>query len=152
MLIVDDEPYNLLALTTILAQAEKQVLTKHYGSQVLEQSGSRISDLIDRASNGQDALEIVQNACFNNGYSYGLIFMDCNMPIMDGYDSARCIRKFYAEAKIQQPMIIACTGHTEQEYIKKAFAHGMDEVVAKPVPTDVIADILEEMVKFQYVV
>ena len=45
-------------------------------------------------------------------------------------------------------MIIACTGHTEQEYIKKAFDHEMDEVVAKPVSTDVIVDILEEMVKF----
>ena len=48
-------------------------------------------------------------------------------------------------------MIIACTGHTEPEYIQKAFDHEMDEVVAKPVPIDVIADILEEMVSYQYI-
>ena len=47
-------------------------------------------------------------------------------------------------------MIIACTGHTEPEYIEKAWRHEMDEVVAKPVPTDVIVAILEEMVDIQY--
>ena len=45
-------------------------------------------------------------------------------------------------------MIIACTGHTEPEYIKKAWKHEMDEVVAKPVSTEVITAILEEMVDF----
>ena len=35
-------------------------------------------------------------------------------------------------------MIVACTGHTEEEYIKKAWAHQMDEVVAKPVSIIVI--------------
>ena len=89
-----------MAFSIILAQAEKQILTKLHGNQILGQSNHKISDLIDRASNGQDALEIVQNACFNNGYSYGLIFMDCNMPIMDGYDAAKYIRKFYDESNI----------------------------------------------------
>ena len=78
--------------------------------------------------------------------------MDCNMPIMNGYDSTKCIRKFYQESNIQQPMIIACTGHTEPEYINKAFKHEIDEVVAKPVPTDVIIAILEEMVDIQYII
>ena len=45
-------------------------------------------------------------------------------------------------------MIIACTGHTEPDYINKAWNHEIDEVVAKPVPTDVITAILEEMVDF----
>ena len=48
-------------------------------------------------------------------------------------------------------MIIACTGHTEPEYIKKAWEHEMDEVIAKPVPTDVIITILEEMVAIEYI-
>lgn len=47
-------------------------------------------------------------------------------------------------------MIIACTGHTESEYMKKAWDCEMDEVVAKPVPTDVIIAILEEMIEFHY--
>ena len=47
-------------------------------------------------------------------------------------------------------MIIACTGHTEPEYVQKAWDHEMDEVVAKPVSTDVIMAILEEMINYQY--
>jgi len=45
------------------------------------------------------------------------------MPIMDGYTSSEKIRKFIKSTKIQQPMIVACTGHTEEEYINKAYMH-----------------------------
>lgn len=99
ILLVDDEPYNLLALTTILAQAEKVLLTKLYGEEIFEQCDSKITELQDRAINGQDALEMVEKA-WAQGYAYGLIFMDCNMPIMDGYDSAKCIREFYQEKRV----------------------------------------------------
>ena len=47
-------------------------------------------------------------------------------------------------------MIIACTGHTEEEYIKKAWCHEIDEVVPKPVRTDLMITILEEMLDYQY--
>ena len=53
--------------------------------------------------------------------AYGIIFMDCSMPIMDGYDSSVLIRKYYNQNNIDQPKIIALTGHTEDLYIKKAF-------------------------------
>ena len=94
ILIVDDEPYNMLALETILAQAEKQLLTKLYGPDILDQSDCRITDLVDRASNGQDALDVVKNSS-RYGCTYSLIFMDCSMPIMDGYESTKCIRQYY---------------------------------------------------------
>ena len=45
-------------------------------------------------------------------------------------------------------MIIACTGHAEPEYMQKAWLHKMDEIVIKPVQTDIIIAILEEMVDF----
>ena len=52
MLIVDDEPYNLMALNIILGQAEKLLLTKLFGAQIMERNDCKISDLVDRASNG----------------------------------------------------------------------------------------------------
>ena len=66
------------------------------------------------------------------------------MPIMNGYDASEKIRQYQKNHRLQQPMIIACTGHTEQEYILKAWSHQMDEVVPKPAHTDVIKSILEE--------
>lgn len=51
----------------------------------------KILELVDRAADGKEALEIVERAS-NNGIIYTLIFMDCNMPIMDGYDSTKSIR------------------------------------------------------------
>ncbi len=47
--------------------------------------------------------------------------MDCSMPIMDGYTASEKIRRLIKGLQIQQPMIVACTGHTEEEYINKAF-------------------------------
>ena len=50
-----------------------------------------ISELVDQAINGQDALKKVKEA---EGFQYGLIFMDCSMPIMDGYEATEKIRKY----------------------------------------------------------
>ncbi len=106
-MIVDDEPYNILGLKI-----------------VLKQSGyPHINTIIDSAHNGQDALDLVISTYKEGKQSYGLIFMDCSMPIMDGYTASEKIRKFIKSIKVQQPMIVACTGHTEEEYIKKAFLY-----------------------------
>ena len=74
--------------------------------------------------------------------------MDCSMPIMNGYDATEKIRQFQRTYKLQQPLIIACTGHTEQEYIKKARCHQMDEIVPKPAQTDLMKNILQEVIDY----
>ena len=68
------------------------------------------------------------------------------MPIMDGYEATDKIRKFLRTNYSQQPMIVACTGHSENEYIKKAWRYQMDEVVAKPANIEVIKCIIKEMI------
>ena len=90
------------------------------------------------------AIEKVKKA-FTEGYSFGLIFMDCSMPVLDGYDSCELIRHFCRKKNLLQPMIVAVTGHYENEYIKKAWSHQMDELIPKPVNIEVIKEILEEM-------
>ena len=49
--------------------------------------------------------------------------MDCSMPIMDGYEASEKIRNFVRINDMLQPMIVAITGHTEEEYIKKAWKY-----------------------------
>ena len=47
--------------------------------------------------------------------------MDVSMPVMNGFEATEQIRKFIRINQLVQPMIVACTGHTEEEYISKAW-------------------------------
>jgi len=87
---------------------------------------------------------LVKKAYYDGQYSYGLILMDCSMPIMDGYTATESIRAYARKKSLLQPRVVACTGHVEEEYVQKAFRYEMDEVVAKPANIDVIMEILKE--------
>lgn len=60
---------------------------------------------------------MVKKAYERKAYSYGIIFMDCSMPVLDGYDASDLIRHYLDERNLAQPMIVATTGHTENQYI-----------------------------------
>lgn len=93
-------------------------------------------DICEFALNGEEAFQKVQTAVYNNNpLQYSLILMDCNMPIMDGYQSTKLIRNLFKDLKISsenQPKIIAITGHVENEYIDRAIESGMNKVFSKP--------------------
>lgn len=73
--------------------------------------------------------------------------MDLSMPILDGFEATKQIRDFLRLKGISQPMIVACTGHTEEEFIKKAWESQMDEVLQKPVNILIIQEIMNEIIK-----
>ena len=92
--------------------------------------------------NGEEALEMVKKDVEQihkgENCSYELIFMDCNMPIMDGYQASKQIREYLYEKGVNQPLIIAVTGHTEEQYVRKAIFSGMNQVFTKPVRGELI--------------
>jgi len=62
--------------------------------------------------------------------TFAIVFMDCNMPFMDGFEATVAIRNLlWSECELdirQQPIISALTGHAEEQYIKKCYDAGMN--------------------------
>ena len=74
--------------------------------------------------------------------SYNLIITDCHMPIMDGYDLAKAIRK--EEKQGQHVPIIAFTADALKGTADKCFAAGMDDYLSKPAQLREISNTLEK--------
>lgn len=71
------------------------------------------------------------------------------MPVMDGYEASDAIRFYCRENTILQPMIVACTGHLEEEFETKAWLHQMDEILPKPVNCATIKELLDRHIEIE---
>ncbi|MEL7564455.1 MAG: response regulator [Dehalobacterium sp.] len=78
----------------------------------------------DVALNGEEAVQ----ACSEKNYD--LIFMDCQMPVMDGYEATRQIRK--AEGDKKHTVIISMTAFAMESDTEKCLQAGMDDFISKP--------------------
>ncbi len=91
--------------------------------------------------NGLDALNAVKSNDFD------LILMDINMPIMDGYESTREIRKL-ADPKKSNIKIIALTATADEDIDKAIIDSGMNDAVLKPFDTDFLYQKLIHHINF----
>ena len=89
---------------------------------------------VDVAANGKEAVEMVQ------AFPYDLLFMDCQMPEMNGYEATAEIRK-QKNSKTQIP-IIAMTANAMQGDRAKCLAAGMDDYISKPVNKEKLEEAL----------
>jgi CheY-like chemotaxis protein/two-component sensor histidine kinase len=88
---------------------------------------------VDFAENGKVAVSMFKE----HPEKYGLVFMDVNMPEMDGYEATQAIRAFDGDLSKKIP-IIAMTANVFKEDIEKCLAEGMNDHVGKPIfPKDV---------------
>lgn len=85
----------------------------------------------DLANHGQEAIEKVKTA-LQKGQGYDIILMDCQMPIMDGYDATRAIRHLEKHTD-QKSCIIAMTANAMNTDKEKCLASGMDDYLTKPI-------------------
>ena len=67
------------------------------------------------------------------------------MPFMDGYEATEKIREFLFDLGLPQPIIIAVTGHTEQEYTERAINCGMNQVFSKPLDAKLLKSVAIKM-------
>jgi len=88
------------------------------------------------AGNGKEAVNLIKQCEFD------LIFMDCQMPVMDGYDSTAAIRSFEKVRDKQRIPIIAFTANAMKGDAVKCMDAGMDDYVSKPVKQATLEDML----------
>ena len=107
--------------------AEDNVVNAKLAVRMLERLGCRV----DVASNGHEALKMVQSIPFD------IVFMDCQMPEMDGFEATRAIRAWEDDlargqvADTRLP-IVALTANAMQGDRERCLAAGMDDYITKP--------------------
>lgn len=99
----------------------------------------RLGYSVETADNGAIALEMLAES------DYDLIFMDCQMPVLDGYEATRKIRKLEG-IKAELP-VIAMTANAMSGDREKCLAAGMSDYLSKPVKNDELTRILSSWLK-----
>ncbi|HOT75636.1 MAG TPA: ATP-binding protein, partial [Candidatus Wallbacteria bacterium] len=114
----------------ILLAEDNEMNRKLIGS-MLQSRGYRF----EFVSDGKEAFE----KCAAK--KYDIVFMDCQMPVMDGYESARMIR--LSVAKDKKPYIVAMTANAMRGDREKCLAAGMDEYISKPIDFKLFFELLQ---------
>ncbi|EAT12600.1 response regulator [Bermanella marisrubri] len=91
--------------------------------------------IVDIAQNGQEAISRLQE---HRSKGYSLIFMDCQMPVMDGYEASRAIRNGEAGDEHRKTPIIALTANAMKEDRDHCIEAGMDDFISKPMDIEVL--------------
>lgn len=116
--------------TTRILLVEDNNVNQEVASIILDELGL----VVNVASDGKEALEALRVAKDKDKYS--LVLMDCQMPVMDGYQATRAIRKGEAGAQSRNIPIIAMTANAMKGDREKCINAGMDDYLSKPVEED----------------
>ncbi len=120
ILVADDDPQNCFLLTQLL---------------------SSVGFEVQPATNGQEAIEIWSQ------WKPDLIFMDMQMPVMDGYTATQKIKAFPQE---QDTIIIALTAHAFEEERQYILSIGCDDFIRKPFKQQEIFTAMNQHLQVQY--
>lgn len=121
LLLVEDNPVNLTIISTMLKDMNIRLKT---------------------AINGQQAVTFF---CDTNE-PFDIVLMDCEMPIMDGYQATTRIRDWEIENNQKAAPICALTAHAMDEHVKKCLNSGMNYHLAKPVRKAKIQELLSTVI------
>jgi PAS domain S-box-containing protein len=93
----------------------------------------------DCVGNGEEAIAKLEQQ------DYDIVFMDCQMPVLDGYETTQEIRR--REGSERHTIVIALTAHALPSDREKCLAAGMDDYLSKPIAQDALGAMLERWVK-----
>lgn len=111
VLVADDNPINLQLLVMFMRKNKYSYAEAH---------------------NGLEALEKYKDAAVQNS-RFDYVLMDMSMPVMDGLESTRLIRKFEEEWKVEATTIIALTSFASAQAQYEALSSGVNHYLPKPI-------------------
>ena len=136
ILIVDDQVFNLMILYEMLTSFKEYNIC------------------IDKATNGLMAIEMfsMKNSQESEEDPYEIIFMDCEMPLLNGVEATKIIRsKIYKEG-YKEVKVIGCTGDyemagiQERQKLKANELIGMDDCFVKPISSETVFKCLKKYI------
>jgi len=143
--------------TAPVEKEKKEVLLDYSGKRVLVVEDNKVNQKVilsqlakfqlkpDLANNGQVALDQLEHQ------AYDLVFMDCQMPIMDGYEATRILREREIAGACSEhgrgsgklpTSVIALTAHASAGEREKCLSAGMDDYLSKPASRSDLAVVL----------
>jgi len=142
ILIVDDDPFNVLALESLLKPLRIPIDVAFNGLEAVKkiEKAHKRGPPIENTEKGMMVLD-------NGEPQYGLVFMDCNMPIMGGIEAAEKLKGMMERGEIDFVPIVGCTGLDGQDNMRECVESGMIDMISKPISKSKLEDIL---VKYYY--
>jgi len=141
----DDTATNDLLITKYSVQENKKrrmrillvedsIVNQQIASKIIEKLGFRV----DVASNGEEAITALA------GVSYDIVFMDVQMPVLDGIEATRLVRQKIRQTRNPEIPIIAMTAHTLPGIQKQFQEVGMNGTIIKPIHPDEILNCINK--------
>jgi len=122
VLVVEDNHINRMVLSRMLEKLGIQFQLAHNGEQALQQ----LRQDYDR---------------------FDAVLMDCEMPVMDGYEATRRIRQLEQELGYAHKPVVAISAHILDQHQTQARAAGMDEFICKPLSFEVLTTTLAKVLR-----
>lgn len=123
---------NFADYTVKILIAEDNIVNQKVALGLLKKLGLKGDTVI----NGQEAIDVLAQT------PYDLVLMDCQMPVMDGYEATRQIRDPNSAVINHGIPIIALTANAMQGDREKCLLAGMDDYLAKPITPKALAETL----------
>jgi len=98
------------------------------------------------ASNGKEAVDRICEAD-QNSKSFKLVIMDCDMPMLNGWDATKLVHRLYSEKRIRfMPYILGYTAYNSEEDINKCYECGMVGYILKPSSPETIIGLIKQYI------
>ena len=108
--------------------------------EALKKQLTSLSFVVDTATNGEQGIKMLQDAIKTDKKPYQVVFMDWQMPTMDGIETSNAILNDTIISV--KPKIIMLIGHGDDVVVKKAEENGLHDFMLKPVTQSMVYDVI----------